>query len=277
MEDGRELELVEGTVASLIFQNEENGYTILRLERGGEELTLVGEMPGVSPGEYLSVQGRWVRHATYGAQFKAEIVERRLPQSLKEVFHYLASGAVKGVGKSTARRLVEEFGEDALRVMEEEPEKLASIKGITPKRARQISESFRQQMGMRRLMEFLGEHQLPLTLGTALYRAYGDVALEVLRSNPYLIVGEEFGVEFSQADQLALSLGVGGEDPQRLEAGLLFELAHNLNNGHSFLPRRKLIEATAILLDVSGGLLEPCLEALAGRGEVCLLYTSRCV
>ena len=268
MEDGRELELVEGTVASLIFQNEENGYTILRLERGGEELTLVGEMPGVSPGEYLSVQGRWVRHATYGAQFKAEIVERRLPQSLKEVFHYLASGAVKGVGKSTARRLVEEFGEDALRVMEEEPEKLASIKGITPKRARQISESFRQQMGMRRLMEFLGEHQLPLTLGTALYRAYGDVALEVLRSNPYLIVGEEFGVEFSQADQLALSLGVGGEDPQRLEAGLLFELAHNLNNGHSFLPRRKLIEATAILLDVSGGLLEPCLEALAGRGEV---------
>ena len=268
MEDGRELELVEGTVASLIFQNEENGYTILRLERGGEELTLVGEMPGVSPGEYLSVQGRWVRHATYGAQFKAEIVERRLPQSLKEVFHYLASGAVKGVGKSTARRLVEEFGEDALRVMEEEPEKLASIKGITPKRARQISESFRQQMGMRRLMEFLGEHQLPLTLGTALYRAYGDVALEVLRSNPYLIVGEEFGVEFSQADQLALSLGVGGEDPQRLEAGLLFELAHNLNNGHSFLPRRKLIEATAILLDVSGGLLEPCLEALASRGEV---------
>ena len=268
MEDGRELELVEGTVASLIFQNEENGYTILRLERGGEEFTLVGEMPGVSPGEYLSVQGRWVRHATYGAQFKAEIVERRLPQSLKEVFHYLASGAVKGVGKSTARRLVEEFGEDALRVMEEEPEKLASIKGITPKRARQISESFRQQMGMRRLMEFLGEHQLPLTLGTALYRAYGDVALEVLRSNPYLIVGEEFGVEFSQADQLALSLGVGGEDPQRLEAGLLFELAHNLNNGHSFLPRRKLIEATAILLDVSGGLLEPCLEALAGRGEV---------
>ena len=180
MEDGRELELVEGTVASLIFQNEENGYTILRLERGGEELTLVGEMPGVSPGEYLSVQGRWVRHATYGAQFKAEIVERRLPQSLKEVFHYLASGAVKGVGKSTARRLVEEFGEDALRVMEEEPEKLASIKGITPKRARQISESFRQQMGMRRLMEFLGEHQLPLTLGTALYRAYGDVALEVI-------------------------------------------------------------------------------------------------
>ncbi|MEI3122037.1 MAG: ATP-dependent RecD-like DNA helicase [Eubacteriales bacterium] len=219
MEDGRELELVEGTVASLIFQNEENGYTILRLERGGEELTLVGEMPGVSPGEYLSVQGRWVRHATYGAQFKAEIVERRLPQSLKEVFHYLASGAVKGVGKSTARRLVEEFGEDALRVMEEEPEKLASIKGITPKRARQISESFRQQMGMRRLMEFLGEHQLPLTLGTALYRAYGDVALEVLRSNPYLIVGEEFGVEFSQADQLALSLGVGGRTPSAWRRG----------------------------------------------------------
>ena len=125
-------ELVEGTVSSLIFQNEENGYTILRLDVGGEEVTVVGAMPGVSPGEYLSVRGRWVRHATYGAQFKAEMVERRLPQGLKEVYHYLASGAVKGVGKATARLLVEEFGEDALTVIEEEPEKLTKIQGHLP-------------------------------------------------------------------------------------------------------------------------------------------------
>ena len=155
---------MEGSVSALIYQNEENGYTILRLDRRGEELTVVGAMPGVAPGEYLTVRGRWVRHPTYGPQFKAETVERRLPHGLKEIYHYLASGAVKGVGKATARLLIEEFGEEALTVIEEEPEKLSAIRGITPKRARQISDAFRRQMGMRRLAEFLVEHQLPLEL-----------------------------------------------------------------------------------------------------------------
>ena len=264
----QEWKLVEGTVSSIIYQNEENGYTILRLDVKEEEMTVVGTMPGVSPGEYVSVRGSWVRHPTYGAQFKAEIVERRLPQGLKEVYHYLASGAVKGVGKATARLLIEEFGEEALTVIEDHPEQLTRIRGISPKRARQIGDVFRQQMGMRRLMEFLTEHQLPLELATQLRRAYGDVALEVLKSNPYLLIGEEFGVDFSLADGLALSLGVGAEDPQRLEAGLIFELSHNLNNGHTFLPRRKLLEATGMLLEARGDQLEECLEALAARGEV---------
>ena len=259
---------MEGSVSALIYQNEENGYTILRLDQRGEELTVVGAMPGVAPGEYLTVRGRWVRHPTYGPQFKAETVERRLPQGLKEIYHYLASGAVKGVGKATARLLIEEFGEEALSVIEEEPEKLAKIRGVSPKRARQISDSFRRQMGMRRLAEFLGEHQLPLELAAQLHRAYGDVALEVLKANPYLLVGEEFGVDFSQADALALSLGMGAEDPQRLEAGLVFELAHNLDNGHAFLPRRKLLEATGVLLEAGGEVLEERLDAPERRGEV---------
>ncbi len=264
----REYQLVEGTVSSIIFQNEDNGYTILRLDAAGEELTVVGEMPGVSPGEYLTVRGGWVRHATYGTQFKAETVERRLPQGLKEVFHYLSSGAVKGVGKATARLLIEAFGEEALTVIEEEPEKLTKIKGISPKRARQISDSFRAQMGMRRLIEFLTDHQLPMALSGPLYRAYGDVALEVIRSNPYLLIGEEFSIPFSEADRVALELGVQGDDPQRLEAGLIFELSHNsANNGHTFLPRRKLIEATSALLDMPGALLEDCLLTLERRGE----------
>ena len=268
MEEYQKDNQVEGTVSSIIYQNEENGYTILRLDVKGEEMTVVGPMPGVSPGEYLAVKGRWVRHATYGVQLRAETVERRLPQGLKEIYHYLASGAVKGVGKATARLLIEEFGEDTLTVLEEHPEQLTRIRGISPKRARQIGDTFRQQMGMRLLMEFLTAHQLPLELAVPLRRAYGDVALEVLKANPYLLVGEEFGVEFSQADALALDQGVGAEDPQRLEAGLLFELAHNLNNGHTFLPRRKLVEATGVLLEVSGELLEESLEALERRGEV---------
>ncbi|MCI9155854.1 MAG: ATP-dependent RecD-like DNA helicase [Lawsonibacter sp.] len=265
----QELELLEGTVSAVIFQNEENGYTILKLDIHGEEVTVVGPMAGVAPGEYLSVRGRWTRHPTYGPQMKAEIVERRLPQGLKEIFHYLSSGAIKGVGKTTARLILEEFGEEALTVIEEDPERLTKIKGITKKRARQIGETFHQQMGTRRLMEFLGEHNLPLELASLLRRAYGDVALEVIKTNPYLLVGEEFGVEFSQADALALSLGVGAEDPLRLEAGLLFELSHNLNNGHTFLPQHKLVGATAALLDgMPGELLEERLEALLRRGEL---------
>ena len=264
----QELEKIEGAVSAVIFQNEENGYTILKLDVHGEEVTVVGPMAGVAPGEYLSIRGRWTRHPTYGPQMKAEVVDRRLPQSMKEIFHYLSSGAIKGVGKTTARLIIEEFGEDALTVIEEDPEQLTKIKGVTRKRARQIGEVFRQQMGTRRLMEFLSEHQLPLELAALLRRAYGDVALEVVKANPYLLVNEEFEVEFSQADALALSLGVGPEDPLRLEAGLLFELAHNnYNNGHTFLPRRKLVEATSVLLEVSGELLEDCLETLIRRGE----------
>ena len=185
------LNLIEGAVSSIIFQNEENGYTILRLEAGQGEVTVVGCMPGVAPGESLSVRGSWVRHPSYGEQFKAESIERRLPRGVKEVFHYLSSGVVKGVGQSTARRIVEEFGEDALNILEEEPEKLTKIKGITLKRAQAMSQAFRQQMGMRRLLEFLSAHGLPVQLGTALYRQWGGAALDVIRSNPYLLVSEE--------------------------------------------------------------------------------------
>ena len=260
MTESRELQLIEGTVSSLIYQNEENGYTILRLDLGEEELTVVGPMPGVSPGEYLSIRGSWVRHPTYGRQFKAEIVERRLPQGLKEVFHYLASGAVKGVGKATARALIEEFGEDALTIIGEHPEELTKIRGISPKRAMSISASFQQQMGMRLLVEFLGQHNLPMELAAPLYRSYGGVALEALKNDPYLLVGEGFGVEFY--------LGLSGDDPLRLEAGLIFELTHNLNNGHTFLPRGKLLAASGQLLDIPTEELEEALERLALKGQV---------
>lgn len=259
---------LEGIVSALIYQNEENGYTILRLEVKEEEITVVGTMPDVAPGEYLTIQGRWMRHATYGQQFRAEIVERRLPEGAKEIYHYLASGAVKGIGKVTAQQLVEAFGEDTFHILEEHPEELVKLRGISPKRAKRISEAFRQQMGMRRLMEFLGTHQMPLELAVPLHRAYGDVALEVVRSSPYVLADAEFGVVFSKVDALALELGVGPEEPQRLQAGLLFELTHNLSNGHTFLPRHKLLEATGLLLDCGGEALEESLNTLQRRGEV---------
>ena len=173
-----ERSLIEGTVESVIYQNQENGYTVLRLDGGeGQTLTVVGCMPGVAPGEGISVEGTWTRHASYGEQFKAEAVERRTPAGTKAIFDYLSSGAVKGIGAATARRMVEEFGEETLTVLEEHPERLTQIKGITRKKALAMGENFRLQMGMRRLLEFLGEHEVPLQLAMPLYRKYGDRAL----------------------------------------------------------------------------------------------------
>ena len=260
--------LIQGTVEAVIYQNAENGYTVLKLDAGeGGGVTVVGCLPGVAPGEGLSVSGAWVRHASYGEQFKAETVERRMPAGEKAIFDYLASGAVRGIGAATARRMVETFGGEALTVLEEHPERLTRIQGITRKRALAMGEHFRLQMGMRRLLDFLGEHQMPLQLAMPLYRRYGDRALEMVRSNPYLLVDGELGVDFAAADELALSTGIEGDDPQRIEAGLLFELRHNLDNGHTFLPRNKLLWATGQLIGVEGEVLEDGLEALLERGE----------
>lgn len=181
----RELELVEGTVSVVIYQNEDNGYTILKLDVRDEEVTVVGTMPGVAPGEYLSVRGRWTRHPTYGVQLKAQVVERRLPQGLKEIFHYLSSGAVKGIGKATARLVIEEFGEEALTVIEDDPdpayENKRHLTQAGPPDRRGLPAS---RWAPGRLVEFLTEHQLPLELAALLHRAYGDVALEVVPGQP---------------------------------------------------------------------------------------------
>ena len=145
---------IEGTVSAILFRNEENGYTVLKLscgERG--EVTAVGCMPGVSPGETLELQGSWGRHPSYGEQFKADVITRRMPVGEKAIYEYLASGAVKGIRAGTALRIIQRFGAEALDVIENEPDKLTEIKGISPKRARDISEAFRQQMGRRRLAQ----------------------------------------------------------------------------------------------------------------------------
>ena len=219
MADSEELNLIEGTVEAVIYQNQENGYTVLKLdcgEQGG--ITVVGCMPGAAPGEGLSVRGSWMRHASYGEQFKAETVDRRMPAGEKAVFDYLASGAVRGIGAATAKRMVEEFGSETLNILEENPELLTKIHGVTRKRALAMGENFRSQMGMRRLLEFLAANGLPLQLAMPLYRRYGDRTLEVLRSNPYLLVDELYGVDFAVMDEIALSMGVAGDSRRRVEA-----------------------------------------------------------
>ncbi len=251
MEELLSANTIEGTVDSVVYQNEENGYTVLRLDVGdGEPVTVVGCVPGVAPGESLWAQGGWTHHPTYGPQFKADVARRGMPQGEKAIFDYLASGAVKGIGIATARKMVDLFGEDALTVLEQEPERLTQIKGLTSKRAREMGEAFRLQMGMRRLLDFLTAHDLPPQLGMPLYRRFGDRALEAVRSNPYVLAEGEMAVAFAQADALAMDLGFAEDHPQRIIAGILFTLTHNLDNGHTFLPVNKLLTAARALMGV---------------------------
>ncbi len=243
---------IEGTVDTVIYQNEDNGYTVLRLDVGeGEPVTAVGCMPGVAPGESLWIQGAWTHHPSYGPQFKAEVARRGMPTGEKAIFDYLASGVIQGIGAATARRMVEEFGEQALEVLESRPEELTRIKGITKRRAEAMGEAFRIQMGMRRLLDFLTAYALPPQLGMPLYRRFGDRALEAIRANPYLLTEGELSVSFGQADALAMELGFADDHPQRVMAGLVFTLTHNLDNGHTFLPRNKLLQAAQALMGVA--------------------------
>lgn len=264
-----DLTYLEGTVTSVLFRNEENGYTVLRISVGDEdELTVVGCMPGIAPGEGLAVHGSWEQHSTYGRQLKAELTERKLPVGDEAVYRYLASGVIKGIGAVTAQRLVDAFGSDAFTIIEEHPEELTQIRGITKKRALAMSESLRLQLSMRRLMDFLSAHDLPLQAAIPLYRRFGDEALSAIRTNPYLLTDDAVGAAFGTADQLALSLGLAEDNPLRLEAGLLFELTHNLDNGHVFLPRSKLVSATAQLLHVSEDALVDALDSLTEAGNI---------
>ncbi|MBR2894643.1 MAG: ATP-dependent RecD-like DNA helicase [Oscillospiraceae bacterium] len=260
---------IDGTILQTVFENEENGYTVLRLVTGdGEVVTVVGTIPCAAPGENLIVTGRWVNHPTHGEQMQAEEIERHMPTTENEIISYLSSGIIRGVGHSTALRLVERFGARTLSIIEEEPELLTKIRGISPRKAQEIAESYRYQTGMRHLLEFLSLNNLPLSLAMQLYRRYGSDALDTLRSNPYLLVDEFFGINFSVIDEIALSMGIAGDNHRRMEAAILFELSHNLGNGHVFLPRDKLITASAALLSCSAEQIEISLDNLISRGAI---------
>ena len=264
-----ELTTYDGTVHSIIFQNQENGYTVLRLlTEEGEVVTVVGCIPCAAPGEHLTVSGVMEQHPQHGEQLRTVELERALPEDEEEIFSYLASGVIKGVGPATARRIVDRFGPETLDVLETEPRRLSLIKGVTERRAQEMGESFRRHMGLRRLMEFLARHQLPPVLAMELRERYGDAALEMIRANPYLLSADGCGVEFSLADEMALGMGLAADSSQRLQAAVLFELSHNENNGHVFLPRDKLVAATCQLLECESELVERALEELTERREV---------
>ncbi len=257
-----------GTVAAVVFQNEENGYAVVRIVTDdGELITVVGCIPCAAPGEQIAATGAFVTHPQHGEQFSATEVERQMPATESAILDYLASGVVRGVGPATAQKLVERFGLDTLEVLENAPEELRKVKGFTDKRVREITEGFREQMGLRRLMAFLTRFELPVSLSVPLYRRFGAAAMEMLRRNPYLLVDEPFSLDFAVADEIALALG--GDASCRTEAGILFELSHNeTNGGHIFLPRAKLLAATAQLLDAPEDEIEKALDDLIDAGRV---------
>lgn len=267
-QDGRYIQIA-GSVSAILFQNEENGYTVVKLSTtDGENLTAVGCLPCVNVGEELILTGEFTRHASHGEQFKVQWAERRLPAGADAIFEFLSSRAIKGVGPATATLLVTKFGDKTLEVIERQPERLTEIRGISPKRAREISEIFKKQIAIRRLMEFLGNYEIKPVTAIRLYRAYGEKAMELTRENPYIITRESIGASFSDADRFALKLGFEGDCPDRIAAAALFELKHNTRNGHCFIPMEVLISITSELIDVPAEPIEEALEYLVDSGDI---------
>ena len=273
-----------GTVAAVIYQNEENGYTVLRLHTDADEdVTVVGCIPGAVPGEQLEVFGEWGKHPQHGEQFKASWSQRSLPETEEAVFSYLCSGAIRGIGPATATMLLTKFGARTLDVIENEPEKLTELRGFSRKKAMQVSENFRKQVGMRRLMEYLAAQDLRPVLALRLYRAYGEAAYGLVRENPYILTSENVGAGFDEADRLALSSGFQPDSPARIGAALVHELSYNSAQGHVFIPRDKLIAVTARLLEIEEAPVSEQLDALLEQNtlvsehianvDACYLYS----
>ena len=269
MDEREELSELSGRVISVIYANEENGYTVLRLDTlDGGVTTVVGTLPSACAGEELHAFGEWMTHPSHGRQFKAEYAERSLPRTTEAIYAYLAGRAVKGIGPATATLIVDRFGEQTLDVLENQPEKLTEIRGISQEKAQRISADFRRQAGLRRLMEFLCGHGLRPLLAVRLYRFYGEGAMEVLGGDPYILAAPHIGGSFSEADHLAFDLGCESNDPNRVRAAVIFELRHNANNGHCFIPADKLTAATAQFINAEPENVAAAIEILEERGVI---------
>ena len=262
-----EQELISGTIAAVVFENRENGYAVIKLDsEDGSLITVVGTIPLPAAGERLIVTGKWTAHSVYGKQFEAEFLERLLPDSRTEILAYLSSRTVKGIGPKTAEKIVERFGEHSLEILDASPERLTEINGISMKKALEMGNSFRRQVGIRRLIEFLAAYRIPAEVAVRVYRIHGEQAMELVQENPYLLAKPQFGASFAGADALALELGLDGDDDRRVEAGVEFELRYNLNNGHTFLPKDKLTAATAALLELDTATISAGIDRLCALG-----------
>lgn len=249
-------EKLEGYIDHIIYRNEDNGYTVFSLISDGEELTCVGFFQFISEGESVELTGRTTEHYTYGTQFKVETMAIRVPADAESIERYLGSGAVKGIGQVLAARIVKEFGDDTLRLIKEEPERLAEIKGISERKAREIATHVCEQEDMRSAMLYLQQFGLSVTLCVRIFKAYGAELYGILRENPYRLAEEIDGIGFKTADEIASRIGISTVSPYRLKSGILYTLFQAAAEGHVYLPKDRLALMAAALLGVEGSLIE---------------------
>jgi exodeoxyribonuclease V alpha subunit len=277
------MDSLSGSVERITFYNPENGYTVLRLrpeqQRGGHAIpksslsfdglaTVVGNLPEVSPGEFLQLQGQWSRHPTHGSQFKAEVCEQTLPATLAGIQGYLGSGMIKGIGPKLAERIVGKFREDTFNVIEQAPERLLEVPGIGMDRTGKITKAWQEQKQVKEIMVFLHGHGVSTNLAVKIYKTYGDESLQIVQKNPYQLERDIYGVGFKTADKIARALGLPVDHPSRVEAGIVFALNEMIDEGHVFVPRESLGERATELLEVSPDLISPALDRLAQEDRI---------
>jgi exodeoxyribonuclease V alpha subunit len=249
---GAEMEEIRGFVDHIIFRNQENGYTVLNLISDGEEQTCVGTFPTVDEGMSLTARGEYTTHPSYGQQFRIYEYEETMLEDAVSAERYLGSGAIRGIGAALAARIVKRFGEDTFRIMEEEPERLAEIKGISERKAREIAEQVSRKREMRNAMLYLQKYGIAMNLAVKIYQTYGSELYDVIRTNPYKLADDMTGVGFRTADEIARRAGIHRDSDFRIRSGILYMLQQAALQGNTCLPAGMLTEQTAQMLEVDG-------------------------
>ncbi|NGO76657.1 ATP-dependent RecD-like DNA helicase [Streptomyces sp. YC504] len=264
------LAVLEGVLERITYANEENGYTVARVDTGrggGDLLTVVGSLLGAQVGESLRMEGRWGSHAQYGKQFTVENYTTLLPATIQGIRRYLGSGLVKGIGPVFADRITEHFGLDTLRVIEEEPKRLIEVPGLGPKRTKKIADAWEEQKAIKEVMVFLQGVGVSTSIAVRIYKKYADASISVVRNEPYRLASDVWGIGFLTADRIAQSVGIPHDSPERVKSGLQYALSQSTDQGHCFLPEDLLIADAVKLLQVDTGLVIECLGELAEDPE----------
>ena len=266
--DEKSTETITGTVEGIIYKNEQNGYTVCDINHAGIPVTVVGILPFLNEGETVTVTGSWTYHSSFGKQFKAESYEKQLPTSADTILSYLASGAVSGIGPVLARRIVDKYGEDSLDVLENHPDWLADINGITLKKALKMNESYTEQFGMRNVLMFFNGYFGPAT-AVKVYKRWGAASVDVVKNNPYILCEEINGIGFERADNIARGLGIDSSSPFRLESGIKHVLSLEMGrNGNCYLPHGELVQKASELLCADAEKITEAIARLTVRTEL---------
>ncbi|MBY8886494.1 ATP-dependent RecD-like DNA helicase [Streptomyces sp. PTM05] len=257
--------VLEGVLERITYANEDNGYTVARVDTGrgaGELLTVVGALLGAQPGESLRMEGRWGSHPQYGKQFTVENYTTVLPATIQGIRRYLGSGLIKGVGPRIADRIVEHFGTDTLDVIEQDPKRLIEVPGLGPKRTKKIALAWEEQKAIKEVMVFLQGVGVSTSIAVRIYKEYGDASISVVRNQPYRLAADVWGIGFLTADRIAQAVGIPHDSPDRAKAGLQYALSQATDGGNCFLPQERLIADAVKLLQVDSGLVIDCLAEL---------------